>query len=388
MPRAKTPSSPATRAAAAPQSCVAVIGAGMSGVVCARTLAQAGYSVTLFDKSRGVGGRMSTRHSPFGDFDHGAQYFTVRDPRFAQAMATTPSAAKRWSANTVNVLDDTGHVLAATGKPSDSHWVGTPGMSSLLKAWAAPLGDGSITGAQVHVQSRITRVSKQDGQWALTMEVGDTEHSQTEQAAGFDHVVFAIPSDQAQALLQGSNLMPAWQQRLAQVVVDPCWTVMLAYPNASQPGLPHLGPQWNVARSTHHRISWMARESSKPARASVERWTIQANPQWSAEHVNDAPERVIAKLVKAFAEVTGIRAEPGHAQAHRWLYAQTRVALASSHLLDTRQGLGVCGDWCLGNRVENAFVSGLELALAMVAKDSAKTTQAAKLAKPAKAPKA
>jgi len=26
--------------------------------------------------------------------------------------------------------------------------------------------------------------------------------------------------------------------------------------------------------------------------------------------------------------------------------------------------LGVCGDWCLGHRVEDAFVAGLELALA------------------------
>ena len=370
MPRAK-PASSATTATNAKVSAtsnrlsVAVIGAGMSGVTCARTLAQAGYSVTLFDKSRGVGGRMSTRRTAFGDFDHGAQYFTVRDPRFTQAMATAPAAAKRWSANTVRVLDDTGHVLAATGKSTDSHWVGTPGMNGLLKAWAKPLGDGSITGAHVHLESRITHLAKQDGQWALTMAVTDGEHTSTEQASGFDQVVLAIPSDQALALLQHSKLMPKWQAQVSQVVVDPCWTVMLAYPNASQPGLAHLGPQWNVARSTHHRISWMARESSKPARASIERWTVQANPEWSAEHVNDTPERVVAKLTKAFAEVTGIRAEPGHAVAHRWLYAQTRTPLGNSHLFDKRQGLGVCGDWCLGNRVENAFVSGLELALDM-----------------------
>lgn len=367
MPRAK-PASSATNAKVSATSnrlSVAVIGAGMSGVTCARTLAQAGYSVTLFDKSRGVGGRMSTRRTAFGDFDHGAQYFTVRDPRFTQAIATAPAAAKRWSANTVRVLDDTGHVLAATGKSTDSHWVGTPGMNGLLKAWAKPLGDGSITGAHVHLESRITHLAKQDGQWALTMAVTDGEHTSTEQASGFDQVVLAIPSDQALALLQHSKLMPKWQAQVSQVVVDPCWTVMLAYPNASQPGLAHLGPQWNVARSTHHRISWMARESSKPARASIERWTVQANPEWSAEHVNDTPERVVAKLTKAFAEVTGIRAEPGHAVAHRWLYAQTRIPLGNSHLFDKRQGLGVCGDWCLGNRVENAFVSGLELALDM-----------------------
>jgi predicted NAD/FAD-dependent oxidoreductase len=75
---------------------------------------------------------------------------------------------------------------------------------------------------------------------------------------------------------------------------------------------------------------------------------------------------VKAKLAKAFGEITGIRAEASHAEVHRWVYAQTRRALGQSYLLNRAAGLGVCGDWCLGNRVENAFISGLELALAIV----------------------
>ena len=43
-------------------------------------------------------------------------------------------------------------------------------------------------------------------------------------------------------------------ERIAPVQMAPCWTLMLAFPQASQPGLPHLGPQWNAARSVHHRI--------------------------------------------------------------------------------------------------------------------------------------
>ena len=66
----------------------AIVGAGMAGIACARTLVQAGHRVTLFEKSAGIGGRMSTRRSQFGTFDHGAQYFTVRDARFARALET------------------------------------------------------------------------------------------------------------------------------------------------------------------------------------------------------------------------------------------------------------------------------------------------------------
>ena len=79
--------------------------------------------------------------------------------------------------------------------------------------------------------------------------------------------------------------------------------------------------------------------------------------------IQTAVNRIQAKLIKAFAEITGIRAEPAHAQVHRWLYAKTEAPLGESFLWDSKSGIGVCGDWCIGHRVEDAFVSGLELAL-------------------------
>ncbi len=140
---------------------------------------------------------------------------------------------------------------------------------------------------------------------------------------------------------------------------------MLAFPQAMQPTMAHLGPQWNAARSNHHRIAWLARESSKPGRGSIERWTVQASAAWSLEHLEDDAARVQAKLLKAFTEVTGIRAEPAHAAVHRWRYAQTVQPLGRSHLWDEKSSIGACGDWCIGHRVEDAFISGLEMALAI-----------------------
>ena len=170
---------------------------------------------------------------------------------------------------------------------------------------------------------------------------------------------------QAQALLQTQARAEALSQKVAKSTVAPCWTLMIAFPQAMQPGMTTLGPQWNAARSTHHRIAWLARESSKPGRGAIERWTVQASAAWSQEHLQDDEARVSAKLLKAFAEVTGIRAEPAHAEVHRWLYAKTEKPLGVSHLWDTKTSIGVCGDWCLGHRVEDAFVSGLEMALAI-----------------------
>jgi len=340
---------------------IAVIGAGMAGVACARTLLQAGHRVTVFEKSRGLGGRMATRDSPFGTFDHGVQYFTVRDARFERALKTVPGLCKPWSANTVRVLDARGQITAAGLPAREAHWVPTPAMNALVSRWGLPLQQQG----QVELETRVKHLDRDalnPHQWQLHTEgAGATQHVYS----GFDAVLLAIPAEQARLLLNTTALADRLTQQIDRVQMAPCWTLMLAFPQAMQPGLSTLGPQWNAARSTHHRIAWLARESSKPGRGGVERWTVQASAAWSQEHLEDDADRVQAKLRKAFSEITGIRAEPAHVDSQRWRFAQTTEPLGHSHLWDAATGLGVCGDWCLGHRVENAFVSGLELALSV-----------------------
>ena len=338
---------------------IAVIGAGIAGLACARTLDRAGHQVTLLEKGSAVGGRVASCESPFGSFDHGAQYFTVRDERFEAALSTSPGVRKAWSANAVRVLDPHGRVAEAPLPSRESHWVGVPTMDALARQWAQPL----ITAGRVELETRVTQIERDaldPARWQLrTSGAQDSVHV----FSGFDAVLLAVPHALAAGLLRAPPQAQGIAQQMGKVEVSPCWTLMLAFPQAVQPTLSHLGPQWNAALSTHHRIAWLARESSKPGRAPVERWTVQASAAWSQEHLEDDGPRVQAKLLKAFAEVTGIHAEPAHAQVHRWRWAKTSVPLGRSHLWDGSAGLGVCGDWCLGYRVEDAFVSGLELAL-------------------------
>ena len=143
---------------------IAVIGAGMAGIACARTLAQAGHRLTVFEKSAGFGGRMATRNSPFGSFDHGVQYFTVRDPRFKRALETVPGLCKPWSASSVWVLDEHGQIGNARVPNREAHWVPTPGMNALLQRWAAPLQ----TQNRIELETRISRLERdalQPQQW-------------------------------------------------------------------------------------------------------------------------------------------------------------------------------------------------------------------------------
>jgi renalase len=338
---------------------IAVIGAGVAGLACARTLLQAGHQVTVFEKAQAVGGRMAACDTQFGSFDHGAQYFTVRDARFEKVLALSPALRKPWSANAVRVLDPHGRVAEAPLPSREPHWVGVPTMGAIAGEWAAPL----VASGKLQTGCRVTRIQRDAldaRRWQLhTSGVDDSVHV----FPGFDAVLLAIPPGLAAGLLHYSGIAGQVAERIQAVEVAPCWTLMLAFPQAVQPTLSHLGPQWNAALSTHHRTAWLARESSKPGRAPIERWTVQASAAWSHEHLEDDAARVQAKLLKAFAEVTGIHAEPAFARVHRWRWAKTQQPLGQSHLLDKASGIGACGDWCLGHRVEDAFISGLELAL-------------------------
>jgi predicted NAD/FAD-dependent oxidoreductase len=336
---------------------IAIIGAGMAGITAARTLLQAGHDVQVFEATPQVGGRMGSLPTPYGTFDHGAQYFTVRDERLSLALQTVPGTqalCRAWSANAVRVLDPHGHVLEAARNTHEAHFVASPAMSQLLTHWAAPLGP------RVHVNAPIERLERVGSHWRLHAK--DMAASLPE----FDAVLVATPHAAAMQVLRLSASHLAQTPLLTQpgqIEVAPCWSVMLAFPQASQPGLAHLGPQWNAARSTHHRIAWLCRESSKPARGSIERWLLQASPEWSLEHLHDDPHRVQAKLLRAFSELTGIHATPSFVKAYRWQEAKTLKALGKSYQWDATHQVGTCGDWHLGHRVEDAFVSGLELAL-------------------------
>src|SRR3990167_5715659 len=107
---------------------IAIIGAGIAGLACARRLQLAGVSVTLIDKSRGPGGRMSTRRGEQWQCDHGAQYFTARQPLFRAEVQRWLKAgvAARWQPRLSVFGGSQVHEL----DPSLERFVGVPRMTS------------------------------------------------------------------------------------------------------------------------------------------------------------------------------------------------------------------------------------------------------------------
>jgi renalase len=301
---------------------IVIIGAGIAGLACADGLVAAGHGVTLVDKGRAPGGRMATRRvateAGEASFDHGAQYFTVRDPDFRRQVML-------WQA------DGLAAPWPAAGADA---WVGTPSMAAPVRAMAQP--------HTVRFPVQIDVVERDGTDWRID-------------GSPFHAVVLALPAEQAATLARPVHA--GFAGMAAQTPAAPCWTVMAAFP-APLPApdiLREEGP-----------IGWAARNTAKPGRAGPEAWVIQAGPDWSRAHLERAPAEIVPLLLAAFAARIGQPLPSAlTATAHRWRYARSG-AQGSGHLWDPTARLGVCGDWLLGPRVEAAWLSGTRLAAAII----------------------
>lgn len=301
-----------------------VIGAGIAGASAARVLHDAGLGVVVVEKARGPGGRMATRHSLEGDFDHGAQYFTARDPRFRGWLegAVARGAAARWP--------------AADGAEMDGQaWVGTPGMNALAADLLA--GIGLRTGV------RVARMERGSGQWRLFDPDGGV-------IAAAPLLVVSAPAPQAVDLLQGHGALSA---RLGQAAYAPCWALLVAVRGAAR-------PQAALGRLAGGDIAWWALDSDKPGRTGeAATLVVHASEAYSRRQLEASPESVVADLLPQLPGLTGLPQDAVlGASAHRWRFARVTRALGEPALLDAETGVAVVGDACLGPRVESAWLSG------------------------------
>lgn len=317
---------------------IAVIGAGLAGLTCARELARADVSVTVFEKSRGLGGRLATRREGNLAFDHGAQFFTARSEsfrRFADAGMRAGVVA-RWQPS---IRED----QRAWDAPIDEWLVGTPGMSAAVRPLSRNLDVRSGVGVHELILS-------QRG-WQLLTDAGAPD-------VVFDALAVAVPAPQALDLLgpHGGGF-----HRISGVSMAPCWTAMMSFaaPLDIVPG---------VHRWTSGPLTLAACDTSKPGRPGHGQcWVAHASPAWSRDHLEADGRDVAQWLWEEFASACGISAtSPSHLSAHRWRHAFTEQPLGRPCLVDEDSAVGACGDWCIAPRVEAAWDSGRALAHALL----------------------
>jgi renalase len=315
---------------------IAVIGAGIAGLTCARLLADHRNVVTVFDKGRAPGGRISTRRENGIAFDHGTQYFTALHPRFRRVVQSWRAAGlvSRWAGSVVAIDSESVPIEC----PPAERWVPMPSTSALARTLA--------DGLTVVVGRRLTEAERRRDGWRLVFATGERE-------GPFDQVLLTVPAPQAVPLLACSSDLSAGA---AAAAMQPCWAVSLA------PERP-LALPWDGAFVDDTMISWVCRNSSKPGRGQSEAWMLHASPAWSAANIDEDPATVAVLAARRFTEITGADlGDPLVLTAHRWRYARVARSLETPCLYDASAGIGAAGDWCLGGRIESAFLSGEALA--------------------------
>ncbi len=313
---------------------IAIIGAGIAGLTLARELSPL-YNVEIFEKSRGVGGRLSTRYGDPFEFDHGAQYFTAYTPEFKEFL--TPLLEQliitQWNARFVEM--DRDKILAKKQWDKNySHYVGFPKMNSIGKFLANNLSIQSTT--------RVTKIVANQHQWTLLDE-------NSKSLGQYDWVITAIPAEQATEILPNDF---CHLQKISRISMQGCFSLMLGF-NKSIP------ISWQAASVKNADINWIAINNSKPGRSHDYSMLAHTNNQWADTHMEDNSNDIKNHLLNELSDIIHYDArQADHIDLHRWRYANITKQSGENALIDSDNQLAACGDWCIEGRVESAFLSG------------------------------
>jgi renalase len=308
---------------------ILIVGAGMAGLTAASDLQLAGKNVLIVDKGRSAGGRMASRRIGQATFDHGAQFFTARDPRFAAAVDQwlKMGAAEEWYRNPPN-----------TPEQSEGHprWRGKPSMTAIAKKFALDLN--------VLLEKRIVSLRHETAGWVAALDDGEEIFANA--------VVLTPPVPQSLALLDAGavSLPSVTRARLESIEYERCLTVMAVLNGPSR--IPPPGGM-TLAGSP---IQWLADNQMKGISA-IPAITIHAAAGFSLEKWDLDREETGRELLKAAEPWLG--SEVITFQVHGWRYSKP-ISIDESPclILNHFPPLVIAGDAFAGARVEGAAISG------------------------------
>jgi renalase len=315
---------------------VAIVGAGISGLICAQQLQQAGYRVVVLEKSRGLGGRVTTRRLEDTCADRGLSYLIPTGElttRFVELLKSQ-DILQVWTDTVHEFREDFG-LKAVKGTPL---YIAPNGMSAIARFLAKDL--------EIQLSKRVVGLSLNNDCWHLQFESSDAVVAKA--------VVVAIPAPQALTLLT-PFASPVVLDSLRQVEFSSCISVIAGYPANS------VLPAWrSLTVIDDDTLAWIGLDSSKRLGMKSPVFVFHSAAKFAqtyidTEDLQPVGQQLLNKAAKLFPEL----ANPDWLQCDFWRYAFATVPLADNCLnIDTPQPLVCCGDWCGGINLEGAMRSG------------------------------
>jgi renalase len=327
------------------RSCV-VVGAGISGLLAAKTLNEKGWTVTVLDKSRGVGGRMATRRIGRGNFDHGAQFFTVRGERFAGLVRDWLGAgvAAEWTRGFAD----------SEGRPNEDgypRYMGAEGMTSIPKYISR--------GLDVRTGERVVRVDNNEDGWEIVCESGS-------RVAG-NALVLTAPVPQALDLTstESYSLPDGVRRNLEAVSYDPCLALMVLLDDST--GVPEPGGM----QIKGEPLDWIS-DNRRKGISEAPAVTVHAGPEWSRSHFEDDEMEITESMISraGYHLGTDLTSAVVDTSLARWRYSWVTNPHPEPYLLASYDPpLLFCGDAFGQPKVEGAALSGLAAADHLLARN-------------------
>ena len=314
-----------------------IIGSGISGATIASSLSKK-YSLDLYDKARGAGGRSSNKKFNKNEsFDHGVQYISPKSLQFKKFINTliTKKIVKKWTGK---------HIFLNANKQEDKNHIkiiGNKGNNSISKYL---LKNISCT-----FNSELIKISNKDKVWELDFSDGSKKF--------YKSLILTCPFPQLKKLSKKYIKHSFIKQK---VKMDANITVMLA----TKKTRPNICSYFFSDKI----LGWAAYENSKKRfRSEYDLWTLQSTYKWANKVINKNKLNKLnnAKiLINKFFELTNFKKiKIFHIQNHGWKYSSNSKPLNIKSYWNSSIRLGVCADWFVGPRFESGWLSAKDLYL-------------------------
>jgi len=306
-----------------------IVGAGIAGASCAGTLAAAGWDVDVFDKARGAGGRLATRHTDQGWATLGTPFLSAKREPFRSQLRdwvrqgwVSPVRGNIWQGRAT---------ISWAQAQMQNHYQPTIEPSQLVRHL---LGN-----ARLHTGSRVVALQPR----TLVLENGEVQ-------GDYDCVICSVPTPQAMPML---DALPLLRERLGDVRYRPIWSFLMRWEG---------GPAADVIKFDDHLLNLAVRQTHDGPGL----WAVHSSHEFAETYLEASEMEASNRAASALMGLLGLPWPVEIEASHLWRYARPVTATEGFWLSDRENRVALIGDGIAGVGVERAWESGMRLAQALI----------------------
>ena len=317
---------------------VAVIGAGITGATLANLLKKK-VTITVFEKSRGVGGRMATRRADPYQFNHGAQYFKVKNKEFKNFLQPLMlnKIIKPLEANQIEILNK--KIIKSTKISNKKYFTAESKMNSVVKYFI----NNSFS---IKLLCKIEKTVKENDKWFVI-------DSDQVSYGPYDWLFITIPPYQATEILYDNF---KFLDILKNIKMRSCYSLMLGFDKIKE-------FNFDTALFLDEDVAWLFIRKKIFKNKKYYNLLINSSYNFAEKNINSSKDELSDYLIKQVSDILKYDLNNfKHKALHFWKYAMSEKNNNLGSLIDEDLKVVVCGDWCMNGRIEGGFLSAKDAA--------------------------